>query len=59
MSDTLGKEVTVKEHDEIFEGTAIDIDYDGSLIVRKTNSDIHRVISADVFVSRIKINQKI
>lgn len=58
LSDTIGKEVSVKDQDEVFEGTAVDIDYDGSLVVRKSNNYIHRVVSADLFVRRIKINQK-
>ena len=58
LSDTIGKKVTVKEQHEAIEGTAVDIDHDGSLVVRKSNNELYRVVSADLFVRRIKINQK-
>ncbi|EYE87940.1 biotin--acetyl-CoA-carboxylase ligase [Fervidicella metallireducens AeB] len=46
----LGKRVKVISINNSFEGEAIDIDKDGSLIVKKDNGEITKVLSGDVSV---------
>jgi BirA family biotin operon repressor/biotin-[acetyl-CoA-carboxylase] ligase len=49
MSATLGRRVRVNKLSSSFEGEAIDVDKDGTLVVRKDNGTIERVIAGDVF----------
>ena len=53
-SATLGTNVTVSLNEMCFEGKAIDIDYDGALLVKLPNGSIKRVVAGDVFVRVIK-----
>lgn len=52
-SATLGSTVTVLQNDVCFEGNAVDIDYDGALLVKLPNGDVKRIVAGDVHV-RIK-----
>jgi BirA family biotin operon repressor/biotin-[acetyl-CoA-carboxylase] ligase len=49
MSATLGRKVRVNTLLSSFEGEAIDIDKDGTLLVRRDNGVIENVIAGDVF----------
>ncbi len=49
-SATLGTTVTVSLNGASFVGRAVDLDYDGALLVRLPNGDIKRVIAGDVYV---------
>jgi BirA family biotin operon repressor/biotin-[acetyl-CoA-carboxylase] ligase len=53
LSATLGTTVTVSQNDIAFEGKAVDIDYDGALLVKLPDGNIRRVVAGDVYV-RIK-----
>lgn len=47
-SNTLGKEVQILMSDSTLEGTAIDVDKDGFLIIRDKKNILHRIIAGDV-----------
>ena len=47
-SITIGEEVQVIMGEERFNGVAIDIDKDGSLLVKKDNGEVERIIAGDV-----------
>ncbi|MDR2855041.1 MAG: biotin--[acetyl-CoA-carboxylase] ligase [Methanomicrobiales archaeon] len=49
MSATIGRRVRVNKLSSSFEGEAIDVDKDGTLLVRKDNGTVERVIAGDVF----------
>jgi BirA family biotin operon repressor/biotin-[acetyl-CoA-carboxylase] ligase len=49
---TLGKEVRVSSGKEVFEGIAESVDSDGSLLVRKPDGSLNRVIAGDVTLRR-------
>jgi len=49
MSATLGRKVKVNTLLSSFEGDAIDIDKDGTLLVRRDNGFVERVIAGDVY----------
>ena len=49
-SCTLGQEVKVIAPDMTYFGTAIDIDEDGLLIVRKTSGELEKVVAGDVSI---------
>jgi BirA family transcriptional regulator, biotin operon repressor / biotin---[acetyl-CoA-carboxylase] ligase len=51
-SETLNNLVFVEQRNESFEGTAIDIDSDGALLVKKSDNNIYRVIAGDALVRR-------
>ena len=51
-SETLNNLVFVEQQNESFEGTAIDIDSDGALLVKKSDNNIYRVIAGDALVRR-------
>ncbi|MFQ5970341.1 MAG: biotin--[acetyl-CoA-carboxylase] ligase [Nitrososphaerales archaeon] len=53
-SETLGTNVTVSLNEMCFEGKAIDIDYDGALLVKLPNGSIKRIVAGDVFIRMIK-----
>lgn len=53
-SATLGRNVAVSLNEMSFEGKAIDIDYDGALLVKLPNGNIKRIVAGDVFVRVIK-----
>lgn len=48
FSNTIGARVSVTGGRETIEGTAVDMDRDGSLIVRKEDGNLERVIAGDV-----------
>jgi BirA family biotin operon repressor/biotin-[acetyl-CoA-carboxylase] ligase len=49
ISDTLGKEVIVKQSNEILQGVAVDMDEnDGFLLIETPYGCIHKVVSGDV-----------
>jgi BirA family biotin operon repressor/biotin-[acetyl-CoA-carboxylase] ligase len=50
LSDTLGSNVTVLQNEMCFEGRAVDIDYDGALLVKLPNGNIKRIVAGDVYV---------
>jgi len=50
LSATLGSNVTVLQNEMCFEGKAVDIDYDGALLVKLPNGNIKRIITGDVYV---------
>ena len=50
LSATLGSNVIVTQDDLCFEGRAVDIDYDGALLLRLPNGNIKRIVTGDVFV---------
>ncbi|MEM3084380.1 MAG: biotin--[acetyl-CoA-carboxylase] ligase [Nitrososphaerales archaeon] len=50
LSDTLGSNVAVMQNEVCFEGKAVDIDYDGALLVKLPNGDIRRIVAGDVYV---------
>ena len=55
ISDTLGKEVIVKQSNEILQGVAVDIDEnDGFLLIETPYGCIHKVVSGDVISKNIK-----
>ena len=49
---TLGKEVRVTSGEEVFEGIAESVDADGSLLVRRPDSSLNRVMAGDVTLRR-------
>jgi BirA family biotin operon repressor/biotin-[acetyl-CoA-carboxylase] ligase len=51
-SETLNNLVFVEQQNESFEGTAIDIDSDGALLVKKPDNNIYRVIAGDALVRK-------
>jgi BirA family transcriptional regulator, biotin operon repressor / biotin---[acetyl-CoA-carboxylase] ligase len=52
MNCTLGYEVNVVSVNQEFTGTAVDIDEEGALLIKKTNGTLERVIAGDVSVRR-------
>ena len=54
LSATLGTNVTVSLNEMCFEGKAVDIDYDGALLVKLPNGNIKRIVAGDVYVRVIK-----
>ncbi|WP_251424289.1 biotin--[acetyl-CoA-carboxylase] ligase [Veillonella agrestimuris] len=50
LSVTLGQEVEVRAPDDIYEGTALNIDEDGNLLVKTTSGDVKRIIAGDVSI---------
>jgi BirA family biotin operon repressor/biotin-[acetyl-CoA-carboxylase] ligase len=55
ISDTLGKEVIVKQSTEILQGMAVDMDEnDGFLLIETPYGSIHKVVSGDVIAKNIK-----
>ncbi|HET6800513.1 MAG TPA: biotin--[acetyl-CoA-carboxylase] ligase [Nitrososphaeraceae archaeon] len=54
ISDTLGKEVIVKQSNEILQGVAVDMDEnDGFLLIETPYARIHKVVSGDVISTNI------
>ena len=49
-SDTIGQAVKVIAPDKIYFGTAVDIDDDGLLIVKKEDGTLEKVIAGDVSI---------
>lgn len=49
-STTLGKQVRVNLQDRILEGQAVDLDNDGTLLVRLDNGVIERVVGGDISI---------
>lgn len=49
-SATIGSTVTVALNEMCFEGKAIDIDYDGALLIKLPDGDIKRIVAGDVYV---------
>ena len=47
---TLGRQVSVVRGDEIFHATAVDLDEEGGLIIRRENGDVQTVTSGEVSV---------
>ena len=55
ISDTLGKEVIVKQSNEILQGVAVDMDEnDGFLLIETPHGRIHKVVSGDVISKNTK-----
>lgn len=54
-SATLGTTVTVALNEMCFVGKAIDIDYDGALLVKLPDGNIKRIIAGDVYVRMVKL----
>ncbi len=52
LSSVIGKKVKVQEHHRVLEGTAVDVDEKGALIVRDNKGDLKRVFSGDVLLCR-------
>ena len=48
-TDTLGKKISVRTPTETLEGTAIDIDSSGFLLIRTDNGEIKKILSGDCF----------
>jgi BirA family biotin operon repressor/biotin-[acetyl-CoA-carboxylase] ligase len=48
LSSTLGSEVTVSSPGKEIEGTAVDIDRNGALLIRKSDGELVRVVAGDV-----------
>jgi len=48
LSLVLGKRVKIEQHHRLVEGTALDIDEKGALIVRGDDGAVHRIFSGDV-----------
>ena len=53
-SATLGTTVTVALNEMCFVGRAIDIDYDGALLVKLPDGNIKRIVAGDVYVRTVK-----
>ena len=53
-SATLGTNVTVALNEMCFAGRAIDIDYDGALLVKLPDGNIKRIVAGDVYVRMLK-----
>jgi BirA family biotin operon repressor/biotin-[acetyl-CoA-carboxylase] ligase len=53
-SATLGTTVTVALNEMCFVGKAIDIDYDGALLVKLPDGNIKRIVAGDVYVRMVK-----
>ncbi|MGH9878562.1 MAG: biotin--[acetyl-CoA-carboxylase] ligase, partial [Nitrososphaerales archaeon] len=53
-SATLGANVTVALNEMCFVGKAIDIDYDGALLVKLPDGNIKRIVAGDVYVRTVK-----
>jgi len=53
-SATLGTTVTVALNEMCFVGRAIDIDYDGALLVKLPDGNIKRIVAGDVYVRMVK-----
>ncbi|MFY3742021.1 MAG: BirA family biotin operon repressor/biotin-[acetyl-CoA-carboxylase] ligase [Candidatus Nitrosomirales archaeon] len=53
-SATLGTNVTVALNEMCFVGKAIDIDYDGALLVKLADGNIKRIVAGDVYVRMAK-----
>jgi BirA family transcriptional regulator, biotin operon repressor / biotin---[acetyl-CoA-carboxylase] ligase len=49
-TSTLGRPVTVDTGEEKWQGTALDLDEDGALLVRDETGTVHRVLAADVSI---------
>jgi BirA family transcriptional regulator, biotin operon repressor / biotin---[acetyl-CoA-carboxylase] ligase len=55
ISDTLGREVIVKQSNEILQGVAVDMDEnDGFLIIETSYGCFHKVVSGDVISKNIR-----
>lgn len=50
LSVTLGQEIEVRTPGDTYEGTALDIDEDGNLLVKTMNGDIERIIAGDISI---------
>ncbi|MDD5438569.1 MAG: biotin--[acetyl-CoA-carboxylase] ligase [Candidatus Omnitrophica bacterium] len=48
LSATIGKKVRVVSHIAVHEGTAVDIDEEGALVLKTTGDGIQRIVSGDV-----------
>ena len=46
---TLGRSVTVKTHNETLEGTAMDVDSDGALLIEQADGSLRKIIYGDCF----------
>jgi len=57
-SATLGTNVTVALNEMCFVGKAIDIDYDGALLVKLPDGNIKRIVAGDVYVRMVKPKSK-
>ena len=53
-SATLGTTVTVALNEMCFVGKAIDLDYDGALLVKLPDGNIKRIVAGDVYVRMVK-----
>ncbi len=53
-SATLGTNVTVALNEMCFVGKAIDIDYDGALLVKLPDGNIKRIVAGDVYVRTVR-----
>jgi BirA family biotin operon repressor/biotin-[acetyl-CoA-carboxylase] ligase len=49
-SDMMGSNVTVFQDEVCFKGQAVDIDYDGALLVKLPDGNVKRVVAGDVHV---------
>ena len=58
-SDTIGQAVKVIAPDKIYFGTAVDIDEDGLLIVKKEDGVLEKVIAGDVSIRPAKAKGKL
>jgi len=54
ISMMLGRRLKVSEHHRMVEGTAVDIDEKGALIIRADNGTLQRIFSGDVLLCREK-----
>lgn len=55
LSSTLGKQLSIQTHEKSFIGTAVDIEADGGLVVRKDNGFMVKLFSADIHEIKILI----
>lgn len=53
FSSTLGQQVRIQTHEATFIGTAVDIETDGGLVVRKDNGFLVKMFSADIHEIKI------
>lgn len=49
LNATLGRSVTVKTHNETLEGTAMDVDSDGALLIEQADGRLRKIIYGDCF----------
>lgn len=58
MTSTIGKKVTIETHGEIFQGTAMDVDESGALVIQQDDGIEKKIIYGDCFHQKLPTIEK-